>query len=91
MLNSLFNEAQACVSDRASERDTDTERSMKAAVDAFNGLYGTSLTETQGWVFMLLLKLSRSKSGKYRRDDWVDAVAYSALAGECEGLHNPLN
>ena len=35
------------------------ERSMARVVGAFNALHGTSLTEAQGWTFMLLLKLVR--------------------------------
>ena len=68
--------------DRAASRDTPKERSMKATVDAFNALYGTNLTETQGWGFMVLLKLVRANQGSYRSDDHIDAVAYAALQGE---------
>jgi len=71
--------------DRASQRDSpDGERSMRRCVEAFNALYGTSLTETQGWQFMSLLKKSRASQGAYRADDFVDDVAYAALAGESE-------
>ena len=76
--------------DRASERDTeDGERSMKSTVDAFNAIFadcivnqGGKMTEEQGWHFMALLKISRSKGGDYRQDDYEDAAAYQALAGE---------
>ena len=34
--------------DRASERDTEAERSMCSTVNAFNALYGANLTEEQG-------------------------------------------
>ena len=75
---------------RASERDTeDGERSMKSTVDAFNAVFsdcivnqGGKMTEEQGWHFMTLLKLSRSKGGYFRQDDYEDAAAYQALAGE---------
>ena len=44
--------------DRASQRDAeDGERSMKRCVEAFNALEGTNLTETQGWKFMVMLKI----------------------------------
>jgi len=76
--------------DRASERDSeDGERSMKSTVDAFNSIFsdclvsqGGKITEEQGWHFMTLLKISRSKGGDYRQDDYEDAAAYQALAGE---------
>lgn len=78
----LLKQASDTIGNRAAERDTKDERSMKACVDAFNGLYGTSLTEEQGWSFMVLLKLSRAKGGKIRVDDYQDAISYCALMGE---------
>lgn len=69
--------------DRAVSRDTpDGERSMACAVNAFNAMFGKDLTEQQGWQFMELLKMSRSKGGNFRLDDYVDGAAYAALAGE---------
>lgn len=75
--------------DRASQRDTpDGERSMAATVEAFWTIYGDSIsrdgvmTETQGWQFMVLLKMVRGANGDYREDDYVDEVAYAALAAE---------
>lgn len=79
---SLLTEAAETIGNRASERDTKAERSMAATVAAFNAMFDTELTEEQGWQFMVLLKMSRSKGGKYRRDDYVDGAAYFALAGE---------
>lgn len=70
------------IEDRASERDTETERSMSSTVNAFNALYGTNLTEEQGWMFMVFLKAARAKGGRVRVDDYVDGSAYFALAGE---------
>ena len=70
------------IGDRAAERDTETERSMYSTVNAFNALYGTNLTEEQGWMFMVFLKAARSKGGNIRIDDYVDGSAYFALAGE---------
>lgn len=71
--------------DRAASRDTpEGERSMGRCVKAFNAMFGTELTETQGWQFMELLKMARSAGGGFRLDDFTDGVAYAALAGECE-------
>lgn len=70
------------LSDRAAERDTDQERSMAACVNAFNAMFGKDLTEEQGWLFMVLLKMSRAKAGRFRQDDYEDGAAYFALAGE---------
>lgn len=68
--------------DRAAQRDSaEGERSMAACVNAFNAMFGTSLTETQGWHFMALLKMARSRN-KFNPDDFEDGAAYFALAGE---------
>lgn len=58
------------------------ERSMASAVAAFNALFGKELSETDGWRFMLCLKLARSAGGEFHADDYVDLAAYAGLAGE---------
>jgi hypothetical protein len=78
----ILQQAKDCLVNRASERDKEQERSMKSCVDAFNALTGESLTETEGWIFMVVLKLARSQGGKFKLDDYVDMAAYAALAGE---------
>lgn len=78
----LLVEAAETIGDRASERDTEQERSMKRTVKAFNAMFNKNLTETEGWQFMELLKMARSVGGKYREDDFLDGAAYAALAGE---------
>ncbi len=55
---------------------------MEAAVGAFNAVEGLSLTATQGWRFMICLKLARASQGAHRPDNYVDGAAYCALAGE---------
>lgn len=68
--------------DRAAQRDSeDGERSMKACVEAFNAMFGHNLTETQGWQFMVLLKMARTRN-KFNPDDYEDGAAYTGLAGE---------
>jgi hypothetical protein len=79
----LFQARQA-INDRASERDVEAERSMKRAVAIFNAYSGRDLTETDGWMFMLCLKMARSKSGAFQKDDYIDMCGYAALAGECD-------
>lgn len=68
---------------RSTERDTDTERSMKKCVEAFNMLTSSNMSETEGWLFMLLLKISRSRGGCYKEDDYLDLIGYAALTAEC--------
>lgn len=85
----LLHEAAAVIDQRGASRDLPAERSMRRAVEAFNALSGQTLTETQGWLFMAVLKLSRALGGGFNRDDLLDGAAYMALALECE-LANPL-
>lgn len=80
----LLLEAADAIGHRAAQRDQpDGERSMRRTVAAFNAMYGTRLTEEQGWRFMEILKIARAAGGKPHRDDYIDGAAYSALAGEC--------
>ncbi len=76
--------------DRAAQRDDDksSERSMAACVEAFNAIYGTHMTETQGWMFMVFLKAARARQGDFQVDDFIDGAAYFALAGESASKEN---
>lgn len=62
--------------------DYDGERSMGKTVAMFNALYGTDISEEQGWQFMAILKMVRSAQGGYKGDNYEDQAAYAALAGE---------
>lgn len=79
----ILKEAIRCIGDRAKEREMDQERSMKRCVAAFNAMTGHTLSEEEGWLFMVFLKVSRSQQGEFKLDDYVDMAAYAALAGEC--------
>ena len=70
--------------ERGQEYDSpDGERSMAATVAAFNVLTGNILSEQEGWLFMLLLKLARQhQSPGWHQDSSEDAIAYAALMAE---------
>lgn len=73
------------MSDRAVTYDTPGgERSMNATVAAYKAVTGDDrLTkESQGWLFMVLLKLVRSQQGEFKADNFEDAAAYCGLMGE---------
>lgn len=77
-------EAADAISQRGTLRDQpDGERSMARTVAAFNALTGQSLSEADGWTFMIVLKAARAQAGRPHRDDYVDLAGYAALAGEC--------
>lgn len=80
---SILRRAADLIEERAVQRDQENgEKSMAKTVHAFNAIYGTELTEVQGWHFMELLKMVRSAYGVYVPDDFEDKVAYAALAAE---------
>lgn len=76
-------EAAQAVQDRAKDRDDGSERSMKKTIELFHGVTGVSLTESQGWTFMMCLKLARHANGKgYNRDHFIDIAGYAGLLVE---------
>ena len=85
----ILQNAATLLIERAKERDLEQERSMRRAVGAFNILADKyrrigRMTETEGWLFVICLKLARGTAGSFRLDDWQDAAAYCALLAECE-------
>lgn len=84
---SILIDGADAITARANQRDQPNgERSMARTVNAFNAMFGTQLTEPQGWQFMQLLKMARSSAGAHHLDDYTDGAAYCALAGESAAL-----
>ena len=82
----ILQEAAELIDKRGRHRDLGPERSMRRTVGAFNTLTGHTLTESQGWLFMAVLKLARATAGELHKDDLLDAAAYCALMLEHELL-----
>lgn len=85
----LLEKAASHLKDRAETYDKpEGERSIGAAVEAFNAVTGDGLMNTgeRGWLFMAILKMVRTQQGSYRADNYEDGAAYFALMGEaaCE-------
>jgi len=80
----ILTRAAGHMRDRAASRDQPAgERSMARTVAAFNALTGHTLSERDGWVFMIALKAARACSTPAGLpDDYEDGAAYFALAGE---------
>lgn len=79
----LLKKSLETLSERAKQRDVKQERSMLGAVHLFNRIHGVGeLTEMQGWLFMISLKIQRAML-KCSEDDLVDLLSYTALAAEC--------
>lgn len=73
--------------DRAKTYDKPAgERSMGMTVALANVLLAEKLraplSEEDGWNFMELLKLVRSKQGEFKADNYEDRSAYAGLAAE---------
>ena len=82
-LEDILFEVLGTIQSRGTERDmADGERTIPRCVKAFNAITGHNLTNEDGWKFMLLLKLCRMSQGRFKRDDYIDAVGYSTLLAE---------
>lgn len=70
------------------------ERSMGKTVAMMNVLIADKLkeplSEEDGWNFMELLKLVRSKQGAFKADNYEERAAYGGLAGEAAWMERAL-
>lgn len=60
----------------------DGERSISDTVRMFQLATNITLTEEQGWIFMVCLKLARRKNAVNKTDSVLDAINYLALSAE---------
>lgn len=71
------------VKSRGDERDLPGgERSMERAVRIYNSITDSTMRTSDGWRFMMCLKLSRMMAGTYKEDDYDDLIGYAALLAE---------
>lgn len=84
----LLHRAASLMDERGEQYDQRSgERSMQATVTAFNAITGYSLTESDGFLLMAILKMVRDQSREMpHRDSIDDLVAYASLYGEAR-LH----
>lgn len=79
----IVGEAISVIEDRAKDRDNNQERSMDRAVQIFNAATGLGMSESDGWLFMICLKIARHKNGNaFNVDHFVDIAGYAGLLGE---------
>lgn len=83
----LLGRAAKHMHDRAATYDKpEGERSMGRTVDAFNAVTDNTLSESEGWLFMALLKAVRSETrSEPHQDSLEDLIAYTALYAEARG------
>lgn len=78
----LLTDAADAIADRARYRDENYKSSVAKAVEIFNVITNRDMTEREGNLFMLCIKIGRSQQGEFHVDDYTDAAAYAAMAGE---------
>lgn len=83
----LLGRAARHMHDRASTYDAlGGKRSMGKAVDAFNAITDHTLTESEGWLLLQVLKDVRLFTrSAYHADSAEDCIAYAALKAEARG------
>ena len=65
---------------------TNMARLVQAYLFGKHGIEVDLDSEDMAWI-MLLLKIARASTG-YKHDNYVDAAAYAAIAGECRNTIN---
>ncbi len=80
----MLKRASDLMVERAVQYDSpEGERSMEKITNAFNAITGKNITEPEGWMFMVLLKLVRDNTRTLgHQDSCEDLIAYSSLYGE---------
>lgn len=80
----MLKRASDLMVERAVQYDSpEGERSMEKITNAFNAITGKNITESEGWMFMVLLKLVRDNTRTLgHQDSCEDLIAYSSLYGE---------
>lgn len=80
----ILEESKSTLTQRGVDYDSKGgERSMAHAVEIFTTVTGIKMSERDGWLFMIALKLARERQGKPKLDTYVDLGGYSGLLGEC--------
>ena len=77
----LYQAAQTMI-DRATAHNLEQEHYMDRTMKAFNVLTRSELTETDGWLFVILLQLARCTAAQHNPDVLLHAAVHAALALE---------
>ena len=85
----LLQETSKVLVNRNRNRASTPDRLMPLIITVFNDLTGRNLSVGEGFLFMMILKMSRITGGKgsnaiqrYCRDDYIDLCGYAALMAE---------
>lgn len=78
---SVLATSQRLVSRDRAETHGDVAENLEQTANLWSVYLCAPITAHDVAQMMVLLKISRSKSGSYNPDDYVDGAAYSAIAG----------
>lgn len=81
----ILESAAATLRERGQTYDPNAgqERSIPAVVEAFNAATGNTMTEQEGWLFMVILKAVRLSTSQFtHQDSALDTCSYTALLAE---------
>lgn len=80
----ILQKAASIMEERGKQYDQENgERSMGKAISAFNAIKSASLSESDGWLLLTILKMVRDNMKQQPHEDSIhDMVAYSSLYGE---------
>jgi hypothetical protein len=80
----ILRNATDAVEQRGEDYDSDEgERSMAHTVRIYEAVTGIKLSERQGWLFIMAVKLARAQQSPRKLDHYVDVAGFSSLLGEC--------
>lgn len=84
----LLNKAATIMEQRGKQYDKPGgERSMGRAVEAFNTITGSTMSESEGWLLLQILKDVRDRQrAEPHEDSLEDCIAYAALKAEARLL-----
>lgn len=84
----LTKAAVEVMAQRGEQYDVDSgtnERSMARIVAAYNAIADADMSEAQGHLFMVVLKLVRAELSRgYDADHYIDGINYLAMYGEAK-------
>lgn len=78
----VLDRAKTLTSGDRAEQHGDKLDNHQNIADLWSAYLGQMVTPHDVAICMVLLKIARTKSGKFNDDDYVDMVGYGAIAGE---------
>ena len=78
----VLDDAKATIGERGQDYGDEIENNFDRISALFHNATGHGLTAAEVAIFMVCLKLARIRQAPFKRDSYIDAVAYLAFAAE---------